>query len=96
MVAESAENFDQLEAQAAQLVERFCVAGYEFVAPSIIQPADVFLDAVGEQLRNRTYVFTDPAGDELCLRPDVTIPAARLYRERYPTSDPKQRYCYNG
>ena len=39
------------------------------MAPAIIQPAGLFLDVVGEQLRARTYVFTDPDGAELCLRP---------------------------
>src|SRR3972149_2418875 len=71
-------------------------AGYEQVAPSIIQPADVFLDQIGEQVRSRTYVFTDLAGDELCLRPDLTVPVSRLYLERHPRADTPARYCYNG
>ncbi len=96
MVAETTRRFDRLEAQAAQIVDGFRRAGFEFVAPAIIQPADAFLDTIGESLRNRTYVFTDPAGHELCLRPDVTVPAARLYRERHPKTDPRRKYCYNG
>ena len=35
-------------------------------------------------MRSRTYVFTDLAGDELCLRPDLTVPVSRLYLERHP------------
>ena len=38
---------------------------------------DESLDAIGEALRARTYVFIDPDGDELCLRPDLTVPALR-------------------
>ena len=57
--------------------------GYERVAPAIIQPAGVFLDVVGESLRARTYVFTDPDGEELCLRPDLTVPTCRLYLDRH-------------
>jgi ATP phosphoribosyltransferase regulatory subunit len=72
------------------------LAGYEQVAPSIIQPADIFLDQIGEQLRSRTYVFTDLAGEELCLRPDLTVPVSRLYLERHPKADRPARYCYNG
>ena len=45
-------------------------AGYEEIAPPVIQPAGPFLDAVGEALRGRTYDFVDPDGDELCLRPN--------------------------
>ncbi len=96
MAAESAEQFDALEAQAAVLLSVFKTAGYEPVAPSIIQPADIFLDQIGEQLRARTYVFTDPDGEELCLRPDLTVPVCRLYLERHPRADVAARYCYNG
>jgi ATP phosphoribosyltransferase regulatory subunit len=96
MAAESAKEFGALEAQAATLLETFRRAGYEQVAPSIIQPADIFLDRIGEQLRSRTYVFTDLAGDELCLRPDLTVPVSRLYLERHPRADAPARYCYNG
>ncbi|HYJ57828.1 MAG TPA: ATP phosphoribosyltransferase regulatory subunit [Methyloceanibacter sp.] len=96
MAAESAKEFEALEVQATILLETFRRAGYEQVAPSIIQPADIFLDQIGERLRNRTYVFTDLAGDELCLRPDLTVPVSRLYLERHPNADQPARYCYNG
>jgi ATP phosphoribosyltransferase regulatory subunit len=96
MAAESAKEFEVLEAQAAILLDVFKRAGYEQVAPSIIQPADVFLDQIGEQVRGRTYVFTDLAGDELCLRPDLTVPVSRLYLERHPDAAAEARYCYNG
>lgn len=96
MVAETAREFEALEAQAQRLMAVFTKAGYEAVAPAIIQPADVFLDVVGESLRARTYVFTDPNGSELCLRPDLTVPTCRLHLERHPQGDVKARYCYNG
>jgi ATP phosphoribosyltransferase regulatory subunit len=96
MAAESAKEFEALEAQAAILLDSFRRAGYEQVAPSIIQPADILLDQIGEQLRSRTYVFTDLAGEELCLRPDLTVPVSRLYLERHPKADRPARYCYNG
>jgi ATP phosphoribosyltransferase regulatory subunit len=96
MAAESAKEFEALEAQATTLLEAFRRAGYEQVAPSIIQPANVYLDQIGEQLRSRTYVFTDLAGDEFCLRPDLTVPVSRLYLERHPKADKPARYCYNG
>src|SRR6185295_1394141 len=96
MAAESARSFEALEAQATTLLDTFRRAGYEQVAPSIIQPADIFLDQIGEQIRSRTYVFTDLAGDELCLRPDLTVPVSRLYLERHPKANTVARYCYNG
>jgi ATP phosphoribosyltransferase regulatory subunit len=96
MAAESAKEFEALEAQATSLLDVFKRAGYEQVAPSIIQPAEVFLDQIGEQVRSRTYVFNDLAGDELCLRPDLTVPVSRLYLERHPDAKAEARYCYNG
>ncbi|MHA1517291.1 MAG: ATP phosphoribosyltransferase regulatory subunit [Alphaproteobacteria bacterium] len=96
MTAESVKAFEALEGQARALVDLFARAGYEPVAPAIIQPAGVFLDQIGEQVRGRTYVFTDLAGEELCLRPDLTVPVSRLYLERHPFAKEQARYCYNG
>jgi len=96
MSAETARKFQALEDQAQSILGVFCDAGYEAVAPSIIQPADIFLDVVGEDLRSRTYVFTDPEGAELCLRPDLTVPTCRLHWERYSGVQTTARYCYNG
>jgi ATP phosphoribosyltransferase regulatory subunit len=96
MAAETARKFEALEAQAHKLMSVFLKAGHEAVAPATIQPAGVFLDVIGETLRARTYVFADPDGDELCLRPDLTVPTCRLHLERHPTGNVKAKYCYNG
>jgi len=95
MTAEGAVEFEALEAQAASLMSLFGQAGYERVAPAFIQPASLFLDRIGEALRARTYVFTDPNGDELCLRPEMTIPVCRVFLERGEASA-NAKYCYNG
>jgi ATP phosphoribosyltransferase regulatory subunit len=95
-IAETAENFARLEAQAQVLTAVFHRGGYELIAPAIIQPANILLDVVGEDLRARTYVFTDQDGNELCLRPDLTVPACRLYLERHASAETAARYCYNG
>lgn len=96
MAAESAQQFAALEAQAQVLMSVFTKAGHEAVAPAVIQPADVFLDVIGESLRARTYVFTDPDGEELCLRPDLTVPACRLHMARKADPATPAKYCYNG
>lgn len=96
MVAETAREFEALEAQASKLLSVFVEAGHEAVAPAVLQPADVYLDVIGEALRARSYVFCDPDGDELCLRPDLTVPICRLHLERHPEGVDKAKYCYNG
>lgn len=96
MVAETAREFAALEAQAQLLMSVFVEAGHEAVAPAVIQPADVFLDVIGESLRARTYVFTDPDGAELCLRPDLTVPTCRLHLARHANASTRAKYCYSG
>jgi len=96
MAAETARKFEALEAQARKIMQVFIKAGHEAVSPAIIQPASVFLDVIGESLRARTYVFSDPDGDELCLRPDLTVPTCRLHIERHADPAAKALYCYNG
>jgi ATP phosphoribosyltransferase regulatory subunit len=96
MPAEIAQQFAALEAQAQVLMPVFTKAGHDFVAPAVIQPADVFLDVIGESLRARTYVFNDPDGTELCLRPDLTVPTCRLHIARNANAATPAKYCYNG
>jgi ATP phosphoribosyltransferase regulatory subunit len=69
----------QLDAQTASILGVFGDKDYARVEPPILQPADVFLDRSGEEIRRRTFVLTDPAGRELCLRPDLTIPVCRMH-----------------
>jgi ATP phosphoribosyltransferase regulatory subunit len=54
-------------------------AGYPRIEPAILQPASVFLDQSGEDIRGRIYLTSDAAGAELCLRPEYTIPVCRAY-----------------
>ena len=82
--------------QSTIITSIFARAGFEPIAPPVIQPADLFLDLIGEDLRARTYVFTDPDGAELCLRPDLTIPTTRLYLDRFGDTGQPARLSYNG
>jgi ATP phosphoribosyltransferase regulatory subunit len=68
--------------------------GYARQEPSVLQPAEIFLDRSGEEIRRRTFTLTDPAGNELCLRPDLTIPICKSHLDnkgRFPA-----RLCYHG
>jgi ATP phosphoribosyltransferase regulatory subunit len=83
-----------LETQAQKLLASFATRGYTREEPSILQPADIFLDRSGEEIRRRTFTLTDPSGRELCLRPDLTIPICRMVVES-KTLLPA-RLCYHG
>jgi ATP phosphoribosyltransferase regulatory subunit len=45
------------------------------VAPPVLQPAALYLELVGENIRRRAVLTSN---DALCLRPDMTVPAACL------------------
>jgi ATP phosphoribosyltransferase regulatory subunit len=85
----------QPDTRAETLVAGFERAGYRRVAPAILQPAEPFLDLSGEDIRKRMYLTTDPAGRELCLRPDLTIPVSCDYLAS-PQAGSPQGFCYLG
>src|SRR3979490_3538390 len=66
-------------AWADALLLSFAQAGYVQAEPAILQPPEPFLDPSGEDIRKSLYLTTDAGGEELCLRPDLTIPVARDY-----------------
>lgn len=83
-----------IETQAAAILAVFGAHGYARTDCSILQQAEIFLDRAGEEIRRRTFVLADPAGQELCLRPDLTIPICRTHLRDggvFPA-----RLCYNG
>ncbi len=69
--------------------------GYAIVDPPILERASPFLDRSGETIRRRMYIFADPGGHEVCLRPELTIPTCRAYL-RGRTSDAEARLAYMG
>jgi ATP phosphoribosyltransferase regulatory subunit len=82
-------------AWAEALLLSFAQAGYVQAEPAILQPAEPFLDLSGEDIRKSLYLTTDPTGEELCLRPDLTIPVARDYLASSRAGQPAG-FCYLG
>lgn len=82
-------------AWADALLLSFAEAGYELAQPAILQPAEPFLDLSGEDIRKSLYLTTDASGEELCLRPDLTIPVARDYLGSAKAGQPAG-FCYLG
>lgn len=96
MAGKSSSEREALERQNAALMAVFERAGFDHISPDIIQPADIFLERSGEDIRARTFVFTDPSGAEMCLRPDLTVPACRYHLSHAPEASAERRYCYLG
>ena len=79
MTSTAAASVARSAAWADALLLSFAQAGYALAEPPILQPAEPFLDLSGEDIRKSLYLTTDATGEELCLRPDLTIPVAREY-----------------
>lgn len=77
------------------LLTSFAEAGYVHASPAILQPAEPFLDLSGEDIRKSLYLTSDLSGEELCLRPDLTIPVAREYLAS-PRAGQPAGYSYLG
>ncbi|QYG95166.1 hypothetical protein HC251_23890 [Iamia sp. SCSIO 61187] len=86
----------RLEALTASLRTLFQRYGFTPVVPPILESAVPFLDRSGEDIRRHMYIFTDPGGRELCLRPELTIPAVGLYGRRPASAGDELRAYYIG
>jgi ATP phosphoribosyltransferase regulatory subunit len=83
------------DARAEALAATYARAGYDRVEPAILQPAEPFLALSGEDIRRRMYLIPDSGGDDLCLRPDLTIPVALDYLAS-PAAGRPARFSYLG
>ena len=77
---------------------------YAPINPPILESPLPFLNRSGEDIRRHMYIFPDPGGIEVCLRPELTIPVCRAYLRQLQTagsaaeksSGPEARLCYFG
>jgi ATP phosphoribosyltransferase regulatory subunit len=60
-------------------LSHFLEAGFERTEPPILHPAAIFLDMSGEEVRRHLFLTAAASGEELCLRPEYTIPVCRAY-----------------
>jgi ATP phosphoribosyltransferase regulatory subunit len=72
----------------------FAERNADLVDVAILQPADPFLDMAGEDLRRRIFLTESETGEQLCLRPEFTIPVC-LDHIRTQSGTPR-RYGYLG
>src|SRR6516225_10633324 len=70
----------------------FLALGATAIDPPLVQPLGLILDLSGEAMRER-LILVQNDGEEGALRPDFTIPAARLHLESGRAAG---RYFYEG
>ncbi len=71
----------------------FAELGAEPIDPPVAQPLGLILDLSGEAMRERLILVQADGGAEAALRPDFTIPAARLHID---SGHAGGRYFYEG
>jgi ATP phosphoribosyltransferase regulatory subunit len=76
------------------LIALFEREGYARIEPPVLQPADLFIDLSGEDIRRRMFVTQDASGAELCLRPEYTIPVCLQHLSRHGARP--SGYSYGG
>lgn len=69
---------EQRQRASAQLVDEMLRFGYQPVDTPLVEYADLFLTKAGDAAINRLVSF-ELGSRTLCLRPEFTAPAARLY-----------------
>lgn len=84
----------RLPSIAADIEMLFARRGAELTDVAILQPADPFLDTAGEDLRRRIFLTESETGEELCLRPEFTIPVCRDHIAT--KAETPRRYSYLG
>lgn len=84
---------EELSALRARIMARLTDAGAATVEPETLIAADLLLDLYGEDIRARAYILSDPVEGELALRPDFTVPVARIHMAGGATP---ARYAYEG
>tara|TARA_Y100000591_G_C21836133_1_gene702615 strand:- start:1315 stop:2451 length:1137 start_codon:yes stop_codon:yes gene_type:complete len=97
-----------MDKDPALIREFFINKGYAFCNPAMTISADIVMNFMGEDVRNRLLFTSSPSGDEICLRPDFTLPLAISYINneldsnkfvydgyafRFPSINEKTRHC---
>jgi ATP phosphoribosyltransferase regulatory subunit len=93
---------DAVALQAARDAIEATLRRYAYAAidPPILESSSPFLNRSGEDIRRHMYIFPDPGGQEVCLRPELTIPVCRAYLRQLQsaprTAERQARLCYFG
>ena len=73
--------------------EFYIKKGYDFCNPNMTIPANIVMNFMGEDVRNRLLFTESPDGEDLCLRPDFTLPLALNYLNKEVLAD---KFVYDG
>ena len=73
----------------------FTENNFQYVDLPLVYNSELFYETSGEDIRRRMFSFTNNSGDEMCLRPDLTIPTCKHFLENINKFENGQ-LCYSG
>ena len=68
---------------------------FQYVDLPLVYNSEVSYETSGDDIRRRMFSFTNNSGDEMCLRPDLTIPTCKHFLENINKFENGQ-LCYSG
>ena len=68
--------------------------GYKYIELDAVIDSDQIIQRSGENFRQYMFSFQDPNGNEMCLRPDLTIASCLRYLKN--KSKTKEKIFYSG
>ena len=77
------------------LKNSFTENNFQYVDLPLVYNSELFYETSGEDIRRRMFSFTNNSGDEMCLRPDLTIPTCKHFLENINKFENGQ-LCYSG
>ena len=86
---------ETLSEVSIKVIESLTGDDFELIDPPVLVSADKVLDRLGENIGDKLYIFSDPAGSRLCLRPDLTVPTCIHYLNN-GFNGIKKNYAYHG
>jgi ATP phosphoribosyltransferase regulatory subunit len=78
------------------LSDLFTAWGYREVVPSSVEYSSIFTAGMKADFEEKLYKFSDERGRTLVLRPDLTLPLARMVATHMKEQPLPLRFFYNG
>lgn len=74
--------------------KEFILSGYDEIETPSLEYYDVFSSGIGSYVQEKMIKLIDDMGRILVLRPDLTVPIARMYAASFKGVGDPQRFCY--
>ncbi len=90
------EQTESLEQLKRLILGNFETRGYRQIHLSAFESVETFVEQKGENVRQKIFTLNGDADAELCLRPELTVPACKFYLNSLADSLERCRICYEG